>query len=216
MLTTIVWTLLVAGAPAAKLPGSVAKEMTEAVVSVNKVLGLENWPVYGQKPCVDRGGLEATIRDVNSEETRQCASTALAKGFLGLGKDYAIGIPMAGIGPVTVFAIGRGEAEGWGAYSCDPSRKCNPTKLSAASKQAKRLAERYHRACLDPKTVWFPNREGVCEGTSMGEGTSMATAPDSPAAPSPAKSPPPAKSSPPAAPPSPPQPPSRTPWPVKE
>ena len=110
MLTTLICSLLVAGEPAAKLPGSVAKEMTEAVVSVNKVLGLENWTVYGQQACVDRGGLEATTRDVSSEETRQCASTALTTVFSGLGRDYAIGIPMVAIGPVTVFAIGRGEA----------------------------------------------------------------------------------------------------------
>ena len=202
MLTTLICSLLVAGEPAAKLPGSVAKEMTEAVVSVNKVLGLENWAVYGQQPCVDRGGLEATTRDVSSEETRQCASTALTKGFQGLGKDYALGIPMADIGPVTVFAIGRGEAEGWGAYSCDPSRKCNPTKLAATSKQAKRLAERYHRACLDSKTVWFPDREGLCEDTPM-----AAARNDTP--------PPAAKSTPPAPLPAPTQPPSKTPWPVK-
>jgi hypothetical protein len=202
MLTTLVLTLLAAGEPAAQLPGSVAKEMTEAVIAVNKVLGLETWAAHGEEPCVDRGGLEATIRDISPEETRQCASTALAKGFLGLGKNYWIGIPMAGIGPVTVFAIGREEAEGWGAYSCDPSRKCNPTKLNSPSKQAKRLVERYHRACLDPKTVWFPDREGVCEGT--------ATIPDSAPTPPPVKSPPPAAKS------ATPQPSSPTPWPVKE
>ncbi len=163
MLATIICTLLVAGEPAAKLPPAVGKEMTAALLAVNKVLGLESWVTQGgEKPCVDRGGLEATIRDVSAEETRQCAATGIADGFPGLGKDYVLGIAMADIGPVTVFAIGKGAAEGWGAYSCDPTRKCNPTKLTATSKQAKRLADRYRRACADAKTVWFPGRGEIC------------------------------------------------------
>jgi hypothetical protein len=166
MLATIICTLLVAGEPAAKLTPAVGKEMTAALVAVNKVLGLESWIAQGgEKPCVDRGGLEATIRDVSPEETRQCAATGIAEGFPGLGKDYVLGIAMAEIGPVTVFAVGKGAADGWGAYSCDPTRKCNPTKLTATSKQAKRLADRYHRACADPKTVWFPSREDICAET---------------------------------------------------
>jgi hypothetical protein len=201
MLTTIVWTLLVAGNPAAKLPVATAKEMTEVIIAINRALGLESWDVAGEKPCVDRGGLEATIKDVSAEDTRQCASTAIARGFLGLGKDYVLGIPMAPIGPVTVFAIGIGEAEGWGAYSCDPKRRCNPTKLSADMKHAKRLAERYRKACADARTVWFPNRDQVCAGISM----SAPAAPSSPA-----------KSSAPAAKPAPDGTPARTPWPVKE
>jgi hypothetical protein len=168
MLATLICTLLVAGEPAAKLPPAVGKEMTAALVAVNKVLGLESWVTQGgEKPCVDRGGLEATVRDVSAEETRKCAATGIADGFPGLGKDYVLGIPMAGIGPVTVFAIGKGAAEGWGAYSCDPTRKCNPTKLTATSKQAKRLADRYRRACADAKTVWFPGREEICADTPM-------------------------------------------------
>ena len=103
-------------------------------------------------------------KDVPAEEARQCASIAIDKGFPGLGENYVVGIPMADIGPVTVFAIGIAEAEGWGAYSCDPTRKCAPTKLSAPSKQAKRLTERYRRACSAAKTIWFPNRDSVCEG----------------------------------------------------
>jgi len=71
---------------------------------------------------------------------------------------------MAGIGPVTVFAVGLGAAQGWGAYSCDATRgKCPPTKVDGPSKQAKRLAERYRRACADKATIWLPAREGVCE-----------------------------------------------------
>ena len=204
MLATIVWTLIVAGAPAAKLPSPTAKEMTDVIIAINKVLGLESWTTEGEKPCVDRGGLEATAKDVNAEDTRQCASTAISHGFPGLGKDYVVGIPMAHIGPVTVFAIGMDEAEGWGAYSCDPKRRCNPTKLSAGSKQAKRLAERYAKACADGNTVWFPSRDKTCAGISM-------SAPAAPAA-----QPPAGKAPAPAAKPAPDGTPSRAPWPTKE
>jgi hypothetical protein len=167
MLASVVWTLFVAGSPPAKLPSDTAKEMTEVLVAVNKALGLESWTAEGEKPCVDRGGLEANIKDVSPEDTRQCAATAISKDFSGLGKDYVLGIAMAEIGPVTAFAIGVERAEGWGTYSCDPARRCNPTKLNANSKPAKRLAERYRKACMDPRTVWFPDRDQVCAGVPM-------------------------------------------------
>jgi hypothetical protein len=184
MLATLVWTLLLAGEPSAKLDASVGKEMAEAIVTLNKALGLETWPTRGVKPCIDRGGLEATAKDVGAEEARQCASSAIAKGFPNLGQEYVLGIPMADIGPATVFAVGIADSDGWGAYSCDPSRKCPPTKLSAGSKQAKRLVDRYRRACSDAKTVWFPSRDRVCADTPM-------VAPPEPApTPKPAKSPP--------------------------
>ena len=163
MFATLVWTLLVAGEPAAKLDTHVAREMTDAIVAVNKALGLESWTVRGQEPCVDRGGLEATAKDVKADDARRCAESAVAHGLPGLGKDYVLGMPMADIGPVTVFAIGIDAADGFGAYSCDPSRKCAPTKLTATSKQAKRLAERYQRACASSKTIWLPARENVCK-----------------------------------------------------
>jgi hypothetical protein len=159
--------MLIAGDPVAKLPPNIGREMTDAIVAINKALGLESWDAKGIEPCVDRGGLEATIKDVSAEDARDCANSAIEKGFPGLGKYYWIGIPMVAIGPVTVFAVGVNEAEGWGAYSCDPTRKCNPTKLTAASKQAKRLAERYRKACQDAKTIWFPNREDICEGSPL-------------------------------------------------
>jgi hypothetical protein len=162
MFATLVWTLLVAGAPAAKLDPHVAREMTDAIVSVNKALGLESWVERGVKPCVDWGGLEALAKDVKPADARRCAESAVGEGFPGLGKDYVLGIPMVGIGPVTVFAIGIADADGFGAYSCDPSRKCPPTKLTAASKQAKRLAARYQRACASANTIWLPARENVC------------------------------------------------------
>jgi hypothetical protein len=203
MLATIVWTLLVAGTPAGKLPSATAKEMTQVIIAINKALGLESWETKGEKPCVDRGGLAATIKDVSAEDTRACAATALTEGFPGLGKDYVVGIPMAGIGPVTVFAVGIGEATGWGAYSCDPKRRCAPTKLGASNKHAKRLAERYRKACEDAKTVWFPSRDlAACAGESV--------------AAEPAPHPPAPKAKAPAAKPAPDGTPPRTPWPVKE
>jgi hypothetical protein len=162
MFATLVCTLLVAAEPAAKLDTHVAREMTDAIVAVNKALGLESWVVRGEEPCVDRGGLEATAKDVKADDARRCAQSAVAKGFPGLGKDYVLGLPMADIGPVTVFAIGIDDADGFGAYSCDPSRKCAPTKLTATSKQAKRLAERYQRACASAQTIWLPARQNVC------------------------------------------------------
>ena len=147
----------------AKLPVPVAREMSAAVVALNRVLGLESWPALGVQSCLDRGGLEATAKDVSAEDTKKCADTALEDGFPELGKSYVIGIPLAGIGPVTVFAIGLGGADGWGAYSCDATRpRCPPTKLDGPSKQAKRLADRYRRACADKATIWLPAREGVC------------------------------------------------------
>jgi len=161
MLATIVWTLFVAGDPAAKLPAATAKEMTEVIIAVNKALGSRT----GRRRARSRAWIAAASRRpsrrFSAEDTRQCASTAIAHGFSGLGKDYALGIPMAHIGPVTVFAIGIGEAEGWGAYSCDPKRRCAPTKLSAGSKQAKRLTERRAKACADARRCGSQPRPGV-------------------------------------------------------
>jgi hypothetical protein len=167
MLATIAWTLLLAGSPANKLEPDVGREMTKAIVAINKKLGLESWTSEGEEPCVDRGGLEATAKDVSAQDARRCAASAIETGFPNLGKEYTIGIPMADIGPATVFAIGQNGAEGWGAYSCDPTKKCSPTRLDAASKQAKRLAERRRRACESPKTLWFPSRDAACAGIPL-------------------------------------------------
>jgi len=202
MFATIVWTLLVAGSPATKQQPEVAKEMTNVIVAVNKALGLESWTVEGEEACVDRGGLEATAKDVSAEDARRCAASAIEKGFPSLGTEYTVGIPMAEIGPATVFAIGQNGADGWGAYSCDPSRKCPPTKLTAGSKQAKRLADRYRRACESPKTIWFPSREGICSGITMTSAPEPGPGPAPTKAPA-AKTPAGAGSAP-------------TPWPVKE
>ncbi len=158
MTLIIAWMLFLgADTAVATLPPGVGKEMTQAVMTLNKALGLESWPA--KDACVDRGGLEALGKDVSAEDTKKCAESALAGVQLpGLGKTYALAIIMAEIGPATVFAVGTESAAGWGAYSCDPTRKCRPTKLSGPSKQAKRLAGRYQRACADPKTIWFPAR----------------------------------------------------------
>jgi hypothetical protein len=177
MLATLAWTFLIAGSPASKLQPEVAREMTAVIVAINQALGLESWDAEGREPCVDRGGLEATIKTVSAKDARTCAATAIDKGFPNLGKQYSVGIPMADIGPVTVFVIGQNGADGWGAYSCDPGRKCNPTRLSAGSKMAKRLAERYRRACMDPATLWFPSRDGVCAGIAMTRAPEVAPAP---------------------------------------
>ena len=153
-----------AGATATKLPADVAKEMADAIVAVDKVLGLESWNVPGDKPCIDRGGLGATAKDVGVEETRTCAATGVDKGLPALGKSYVLAILMADIGPVTVVAIGTGDAAGWGAYSCDPGRKCPPTKLDASKKWGKRLIDRRAKACAQANTIWFPADQRACEG----------------------------------------------------
>jgi hypothetical protein len=155
-----------AAGPVAKLPAPVAKEMAEALVSLNQMLGLESWPVP-EDPCLDRGGLEATAKDVSREDTKKCAEKALFSGFEELGRSYVIGITMGQIGPITAFAIGKGEAAGWGAYSCDMTRKCKPTKLDGPSRPAKRLAERFRKACADKNTIWLPDRSVCTSGDPL-------------------------------------------------
>jgi hypothetical protein len=162
----LLWLAAAPGAPAAKLPADLAKEMADAVVAIDKVLGLESWSAQGNKPCIDRGGLGATAKDVGVEETRKCAATGIAKGLPSLGKSYVLAILMADIGPVTVVAISTGDAAGWGAYSCDPGRKCPPTKLDATKKWGKRLIERQQKACAQPNTIWFPEGQKACEGAA--------------------------------------------------
>jgi hypothetical protein len=163
MVATIAWAaFLLAGQPATQLQPDLGREMTAIIVAINKALGLESWTSEGEEPCVDRGGLEATAKNVDAQDARACAGSAIEKGFPDLGKEYFVGILMADIGPVTVFAVGQDHAAGWGAYSCDPARKCPPTRLTAGSKPARRLADRYRRACQDARTLWFPSREGAC------------------------------------------------------
>jgi hypothetical protein len=147
---------------AGKLAPEVAKEMTEAIVAVNKSLGLESWPQHGATPCVDRGGQGITAKSVTPEDTRKCASAALEKNFPGLGKSYVLAIPMVSLGPMTVLALGIGDSDGWAAYSCDPERKCNPVKVGAPSKWGKRVAERKTKACSEATTLWFPENQKAC------------------------------------------------------
>jgi hypothetical protein len=154
-----------------KLPPEVAKEMTESIVAVNKALGLESWPSHGATPCVDRGGQGITAKSVGPDETRKCATTAIEKNFPGLGKTYVLAIPMVSLGPVTVIALGIGDNEGWGAYSCDPQRKCTPVKVGAPSKWGKRVAERKAKACSEATTLWFPADQKACGATTTAAAT---------------------------------------------
>jgi len=171
-------------APAAgpgKLAPEIAKEMTESIVAVNKALGLESWPLHGATPCVDRGGQGITAKSVSAEETRKCATPAIEKNFPGLGKSYVLAIQMASLGPITVIAIGIGDADGWGAHSCDPQRKCAPVKVGAPSKWGKRVGERKAKACSEATTLWFPADQKACGAAAS------APAPATAAAPAPAK-----------------------------
>lgn len=163
MLALVAALLMAAPAPAAKLAPATAKEMADAIVAVNKALGLESWPMHGAQPCIDRGGQGITAKDVTPEQTQKCAASALEKGFPELGKGYVLAILMASIGPATVIAVGTGDAgAGWGAYSCDPGRACKPIKLDAGNKWGKRLTERRAKACADSATVWLPAGQRVC------------------------------------------------------
>lgn len=157
--------LLLATAPGAKVPPDVAREMTDSIVAVNKALGLESWEAHGFKPCVDRGGEGANSKDVSASDTRACAETAIGTNFPLLGKSFVLAILMAPIGPVTVITFGIGDGAGWGAYSCDPGRKCLPTKIDPRTKWGKRLFDRQAKACHQPTTVWFPADARVCDPT---------------------------------------------------
>jgi hypothetical protein len=148
--------------PAAKLPPAVAHEMSDAIVAVNKALGLESWPQHGAQPCVDRGGEGTTAKDVSAADVRRCAEAALGTGFTGVGKSYSLAILMSPVGPITAIAIGAADAAGWGAYSCDPGRKCAPTKMQPGSKWGQRLLDRQKKACADDTAVWLPAAGRVC------------------------------------------------------
>jgi len=154
--------LWMAASPTAKVPPDLAREMADAVVAVNKALGLESWPTHGARPCVDRGGEGTTAKDVTADDVRRCADEAVASGFPQLGKGYALAIPMSAVGPVTVVALGMADGAGWAAYSCDPGRKCPPTKIQPGTKWGKRMVERQQRACAESTTVWLPAAARVC------------------------------------------------------
>jgi hypothetical protein len=161
MLRIAFMALLVAAGPG-KLAPPVAKEMTEAVLAVDRSLGLESWPSYGAKPCVDRGGPANPTKDVSREDTLRCAREAVEKGLPGLGHSYVLAVLMAPMGPVTVVALGLDDAIGWAAYSCDPKRKCAPVRLDPATKWGKRVVDRQTKACSDDQTVWFPEGQRAC------------------------------------------------------
>ena len=156
--------VMAATPPAApgKLAPAAAKEMADAIIAVNKALGLESWPAHGVKPCIDRGGQGILAKDVTPEDARRCAAAAVEKGFPELGKSYVLAILEGAIGPVTVIALGAGEQAGWGAYSCDPTRACKPMKINPANKWGKRLDERRAKACGDATTIWLPAGQKSC------------------------------------------------------
>jgi hypothetical protein len=167
MLVTIGVSMMLATAttPApsnAKLPPAVGQEMQDAIVAVNKSLGLESWPAHGVKPCIDRGGQGVLAKDVTPDDARKCATAAVAKGMPELGKSYVLAVLMGEIGPVTVIALGTGAQAGWGAYSCDPTRACKPMKINPANKWGKRLDERRTKACTDATTIWLPAGQKEC------------------------------------------------------
>jgi len=175
-----------AGAPTpGKLSPDVSKEMMAAIVAANKTLGLESWPMHDVKPCIDRGGQGITAKEVTPDETRKCAAAALEKGFPELGKSYVLAVPMTEIGPVTVLAIGIDGSDGWGAYSCDPDRKCLPVKIGSPNKWGQRIAERIGRACSESGTLWLPADKRACPGAAPPAAT--APPPSAPTAPPPAK-----------------------------
>lgn len=185
MMTTVfvaaVLTAASAGAPTpGKLSPDVSKEMTAAIVAANKALGLESWPMHDVKPCIDRGGQGITAKEVTPDETRKCAAAAIEKGFPELGKSYLLAVPMTEIGPVTVLAIGIDGSEGWGAYSCDPDRKCLPVKVGSPNKWGQRIAERIGRACAEPGTLWFPSDKRACPGATPAAATAPPAAPTAP------------------------------------
>jgi hypothetical protein len=161
MLRIAVMALIAAAAPG-KLAAPVGKEMGEAVLAVNKSLGLESWPSYGVHPCVDRGGPANPAKDVSHDDAQRCAGEALDKGLPGLGHSYVVAVLMAPMGPVTVMALGVEEAEGWAAYSCDPKRKCAPIRLDAGTKWGKRVVDWRAKACADEQTLWFPEGRRSC------------------------------------------------------
>jgi hypothetical protein len=150
------------GSPAGKLAPPIAKEMADAIIAVNKSLGLESWPAHGVKPCIDRGGQGILAKDVTPEDARKCATAAVEKALPELGKSYVLAILMGAIGPVTVIALGAGEATGWGAYSCDPTRACKPMKINPGNKWGKRLDERRAKVCADAATIWLPAGQKAC------------------------------------------------------
>lgn len=118
--------------------------------------------MHNIKPCIDRGGQGITAKEVTPEQTRTCAESAIASGFPELGKSFVLAIPMASIGPVTVLALGIGDSAVWGAYSCDPDRKCLPVKIGGTAKWSKRMAERQQKACSEATTLWFPADKKAC------------------------------------------------------
>ena len=121
-----------AGSPTpavAKVSPEVAREMADAIVAVDKALGLESWAAHGDKPCIDRGGLGARPRTSAPKRRASAPRRHRQRGFPRWASRTCCAILMADIGPVTVLALGTGDAAGWGAYSCDPGASARPIKI---------------------------------------------------------------------------------------
>ena len=128
-------------------------------------------------------GQGITAKSVTPEDTRKCATTAIEKNFPELGKSYVLAIPMASLGPVTVIALGIGEADGWGGVFVLSAAKCTPVKLSASAKWSKRVAERKAKACGEATTLWFPVDQKACGATTPAAPAATAPAPAAPTTP---------------------------------
>jgi hypothetical protein len=89
---------------------------------------------------------------------------------------------------VTVVALGIGDAAGWGAYSCDPGRKCPPLKLDPGKKWGKRLIDRRAKACAQTNTIWFPPEKRAC-AVEAATGTGGGAAPPGAGTPTPTPTP---------------------------
>ena len=128
------------------------KEMNEALVSLNKSLGLESYP---PPHCLKWGyGHQITV-----EEVKTCAGNALKEAPLPeLGKSYVVAILMSAVGPQTMIAVAL-DVPGWAVLSCDPGKPC-PPRHAGTDKMGKRVVDRLERACKSDTTVWIPEKRG--------------------------------------------------------
>ena len=117
---------------AGKLAATVSKEMTEAIVALNKTLGLESWPARGVQPCLDRGGQGIEAKEVDARGHEEVRRLDDRQGIPWVGQELRArdpdGLDRSHHGD---RVRDRAQNVGWAAYSCDPERKCLPVKLSA-------------------------------------------------------------------------------------
>ena len=159
--------LWLAAAPAAKLsPMSPRRWPTRSSRSTRCWVWRAGPPRAARSRASIAAGWARPPRTSASRRRASARPPAIGKGLPSLGKSYVLAILMADIGPVTVVALGIGDAAGWGAYSCDPGRKCPPQKLDATKKWGKRLIERREKACAQANTIWFPEGQKACEAAA--------------------------------------------------